>query len=102
MPGRIVRRQHVQRHGCGVSSIAGASATLRITRPAPAAMYRGTIVLTTGAAGTNLADSFMTAGMVETFAADGLVVRFAIAEIPRDIGHPRVCRGYIRMADQSL
>ena len=53
-------------------SVAVASATLRITRPPAGIVNRGTIVLSTGSAGTNFQDSPLTPGMISTLGGDGL------------------------------
>ena len=70
-------------------SVSGASATLGITRPAPAALNRGTIVLTTGGDGTNFRDSPLAPAMISTFVGDGLVVVQLAWEPPGIWGGPR-------------
>ena len=70
-------------------SVPSASATLRITRPTSTALNRGTIVLTTGGAGTNFADSTLTLAMIATFVGDGLVVVQMAWDPPGIWGDPR-------------
>ena len=70
-------------------SVASAVATLRITRPASTASNRGTLVLTTGAAGANFQDSVLTPGMISTLVGDGLVVVQLAWDPPGIWGGPR-------------
>ncbi len=70
-------------------SIAGATATLRISRPIAATSNRGTIVLTTGGDGTNFQDSPLTQDMISTFTRDGLTVVQLRWDPPGIWGGPR-------------
>ena len=60
-----------------------------MTRPVSTALNRGTIVLTTGSAGTNFTDSFLTNSMISTFVADGLTVVQLAWDPPGIWGDPR-------------
>ncbi len=79
-------------------SIASAAATLRITRPSSAGSTRGTVVLTTGGAGTNFQDSPLTQGMITTFFNDNLNVVEVRWDPPGIWGDPRARTAACRYA----
>jgi hypothetical protein len=70
-------------------SIRSAPATLRITRPSSSGSTRGTVVLTTGGAGTNFQDSSLTQGMIATLFDDNLAVVQLRWDPPGIWGDPR-------------
>src|SRR5437870_2956385 len=70
-------------------SIGAATATLRITRPSSAGSTRGTVLLTTGGAGTNFQDSSLTQAMIDTFFSDNLAVVQLRWDPPGIWGGPR-------------
>lgn len=73
----------------GCFSIAGASATLRITSPSAATARRGTIVLTSGGDGTSLnGNTGLARQMIATLAGDGLLVVELAWEAPGIWGGP--------------
>lgn len=70
-------------------SIAGVTATLRITRPPSTAATRGTVVFTTGGDGTNFQDSPLTPAMIATLTGDGLTAVQLRWDPPGIWGGPR-------------